>query len=91
MKDKLLKKMQTGRSNVRMDELLKVMGLFGFTWKRTKHGYIFFHDQLKGLIMPHVPIPHGREGKVLSHYVDMCLLAIDALRKESNNEKISRL
>ncbi len=81
MKNKLLLKIQTGRSNVRMDELLKVMDLFGFTWKRTKHGYIFSHDQLKGIIMPHVPIPHGRENKVLSHYVDLCLLAIDALRK----------
>jgi hypothetical protein len=81
MKNKLIEKIRTGRSNVRIADLLKLMEECGFTWKRTKHGYLFHHEQLQGIIMPHVPIPHGRESKVLGRYVDLCLLAIDALTK----------
>lgn len=81
MDDKLLKKVQTGRSNVRIDELLKLMESCGFKWKRTKHGYMFIHEKLKNVTLPHVPIPHGRENKILRRYIDMCLLAVDALLK----------
>ena len=81
MDDKLLKKVQAGRSNVRIDELLKLMESHGFKWKRTKHGYMFIHEKLKNVTLPHVPIPHGRENKILRRYIDMCLLAIDALLK----------
>jgi hypothetical protein len=77
--DKLLKKVQDGRSNVRIYELVKLMESYGFKWKRTKHGYMFIHDKLKNVTLPHVPIPHGRENKILRRYIDMCLLAIDAL------------
>lgn len=81
MGDKLLKKVQAGRSNVRIDEPLNLMESYGFEWKRTKHGYMFLHEKLKNVMLPHVPIPHDRENKILVRYIDMCLLAIDALLK----------
>jgi hypothetical protein len=37
------------------------------------------HDKLKNVTLPHVPVPHGRENKILRRYIDMCLLAVDAL------------
>jgi hypothetical protein len=53
------------------------MEAYGFTWRRTGHGYLFFHDRLKTEIMPHVPLPHGREKTVLRRYVEQCIRAVE--------------
>jgi hypothetical protein len=81
---KLLAKIRSGSANVRLDDLVKLMESYGFTARRTGHGYLFLHDDLKGAMLPHVPIPLGREKKVLKPYVDMCLMAIDMLEKGEN-------
>ncbi len=84
--EKLLKKIRDGRSNVRIEDLARLMESYGFSVRRTTHGYLFSHHDLTGVTMPHVPISHGREKKVLRHYVGMCILGIDALFQRREEE-----
>lgn len=78
-KEDLLARIRAGKKNVKIEHILKLMTSYGFTCKDTRHGYLFFHEKLKGIIMPHVSRPHGRENKVLVKYVDECLNAIEQL------------
>jgi len=81
MGDKLLKNIRDRKNNVRIEELVKLIEAYRFTWKKTKHGYLFQHEKLVNVTMPHVPIPHGREMKVLRRYVELCLQAIEDLQR----------
>jgi hypothetical protein len=77
--EKLLEKVKNGRSSTTIDDLLTLMGYYGFTWRTTGHGYFLKHEKLKNIILPHVSKPHGRENKVRKSYVDDCLNAIELL------------
>lgn len=78
-KEKLRCKIENGPRNVRLNELIKLMGYYGFSHTQTKHGFLFRHDELLCRII--VPIPHGREKKVHKCYVDECLIAIAQLEE----------
>lgn len=79
-KDKLLESITTAPSNVVIADLVKLMEYHGFTNRKSKEGYFFKHDKLINIILPNVPIPHGRENKVRRVYVLRCLRAIEQLK-----------
>lgn len=81
-KEKLYEKVKSGPKNVTIDEIRALMSLYGFTYRKTRHGYFFKHEKLKDIILPTVPKPHGRENKVLANYVNRCLAAIELLSSE---------
>lgn len=80
--DKLLEKVKSGPNNVTIEELVILMKHYGFTHKKTSHGYLFKHEKLLNKILPHVAAPHGRENKVKRAYVESCLEAIELLMEE---------
>ena len=66
--------------NVVIADLVRLMGHHGFTNRKSKEGYFFKHEKLRNIILPNVPIPHGRENKVRKVYVLQCLRAIEHLK-----------
>jgi hypothetical protein len=82
-KEKLFEKIEGGRNNARIEELVSLMTSYGFGNRRNVHAYMFQHPLLKGVTIA-VAIPHGRENKVLRKYVDNCLNAIEQLLEVQN-------
>ena len=85
-KQKLLEKIGNAPKNTTLDELISLMGHFGFESRKTSHGYMFTHKELINKTMPHVARPHGREGKVLVGYVRECLKAIELLKPKAEGK-----
>lgn len=85
-KKKLLEKIKSAPKNVEIEDLVKLMEYYGFTYRKSKEGYFFKHEKLVGKLLPNVPIPHGRENKVRYHYVSRCLEAIELLKYEEEKE-----
>jgi hypothetical protein len=84
-KEKLLMKVRRRPGNVRWNELLKLMEIWGFTKKATLEGAAFLHPALaEDSIIVMVPRPHSN--KVKQPYVDKCLKTIDLLL-EKEEEK----
>lgn len=82
-KEKLLNKIRNAPRNVRIEELVRLMEYYGFTAKlSSKECYFFINPKLVGKILPRVPIPHGRENKVLRVYVEKCLEALNMINEE---------
>lgn len=79
-KEKQLKKIEDGKNNVRIKELLKLMAAWDFTSKEKVDGYMFKHESLKAEKIVNVAKPHSGGDKVLVCYVDECLEAIDMVR-----------
>ena len=79
-KEKLLESIASAPSNVVIADLVRLMGHHGFTNRKSKEGYFFKHEKLRNVILPNVPIPHGRENKVRKVYVLQCLRAIEHLK-----------
>ena len=82
--DRLESEIRNNPKDVSLDNLIKLMGLYGFKPKKTKEGYMFYHDGLRGRHqIPRVANPHGKaENKVKKSYVELCLAAIDVLKEE---------
>lgn len=83
-KEKLLESITNAPSNVVIADLVRLMEYHGFTNRKSKEGYFFKHENLKNIILPNVPIPHGRENKVRRVYVLRCLRAIEQLKTLEN-------
>jgi hypothetical protein len=82
-KEKLLKKIENGKSNVRAKDLRKLMLAWGFSCREKDDGYVFKHEVLKTRKMPvNIAKPHSGGDKVLVCYVDECLDAIEMLNSE---------
>ncbi|MEW6586071.1 MAG: hypothetical protein AB1442_10735 [Nitrospirota bacterium] len=79
-KEKLLENITDAPSNVVIADLVRLMKYHGFTNRKSKEGYFFKHEKLRNIILPNVPIPHGRENKVRKLYVLQCLRAIEQLK-----------
>lgn len=83
-KEKLLESIVSAPNNVVISDIVKLMEYHGFSYRKSKEGYFFKHDQLRNIILPNVPIPHGRENKVRKVYVLQCLRAIEHLKSMEN-------
>ena len=84
-RDKIETQIRNNPSDVSLEDLIKLMKLYGFRPKKTTEGYMFYHEALRGRHqIPMVANPHGKsENKVKKSYVKNCLEAIDALKEES--------
>ena len=79
-RERLLVKVEQGRKNVRIEELIKLMEIWDFRTKKGKSGdsVIFWHQVYRLPEPPTAAIPH--HGPVLSVYVKNCLKAIEMVR-----------
>jgi hypothetical protein len=79
--DKIEAKIRNNPCDVSLEDLIKLMELYGFRAKKTREGYMFYHSALRGKHqIPRVANPHGKgERKVKKSYVLICLEAIDVL------------
>ena len=84
LRDKLETQIRNNPVDVSLEDLVKLMELCGFRAKKTKEGFMFYHDDLRGKHqIPRVANPHGkRENKVKKSYVLLCLSTIDTLRED---------
>ena len=84
-RDKIENQIRNNLIDVSLSDLIKLMELYGFRPKKTKEGYMFYHDALRGKCqVPTVANPHGKsENKVKKSYVKLCLEAIDVLIEET--------
>ena len=86
-KQKLLEKTRNAPKNTTFEEVSSLMRHFGFEPRKTSHGYMITHKELINKTMPHVPRPHGREGKVRVVYVRECLKAIELLKTKAEGKE----
>ncbi len=79
-KFKFLDDIRSRRRNVRAIELRKLMSLFDFTFRNTKHGLLYKHNRhqfLSVLVAEHRE--KGQEKKVFKPYIDKCIGIIEEL------------
>jgi hypothetical protein len=81
-KERQLKKIENGKTNVRAKQLRKLMLAWGFACREKVDGYIFTHEALKTRKIVNIAKPHSSGDKVHVCYVDECLDAIDMLPSE---------
>jgi hypothetical protein len=79
-KEDLLAEIRNRLNNVGYNELFGLMEAFGFEREKKTHGYIFFHEELRGSQLTHVGNPQkGDKKRVKKFYVKKCIEAIDLL------------
>ena len=80
--EQVLNKTRNSPKHVSLTELIKLMELTGFTWRRgSKNHYVFYHGSLTiGVAPPH----QGRFVK--SIYVKNCLKAIEEVIKNEETK-----
>ena len=80
-KHKLLAELAGRRRNVRFNELEKLMSIWGFTSRETKHGVRFTHEKYKHLIVGVAAhTEKGQDKKVRECYVKGCIEQIEELK-----------
>lgn len=85
-RERLLAKIEQGPKSVRLEDLEKLMELWGFKAKYGKSGdsVIFWHQLYRLPEPPTAAKPH--HGPVLSVYVKNCLKAIEIIRLKQEEE-----
>lgn len=80
--EQVLNKIRNSPKHVSLTELIKLMELTGFTWRRgSKNHYVFYHGPLTvGVAPPH----QGRFVKPI--YVRNCLKAINEVIKHEKED-----
>jgi len=81
--ERLLNKVKSSPKHVSLTELIKLMELIGFTWRRgSKNHCVFYYKSMTIGVAP----PHS-ERFVKPIYVRICLKAIDEVIKNDNEKK----